>query len=587
MAINEKVGDKKGISYCLNNIGAIYKEWGNYDKAIEYYLEALKINEEMGNKELMASNYNNIGTIYNGQNRNDKAIEYYQKSLKIKRELGDKKGEASSFNNIGLAYYSMVSDTRDNVSLQDSLCRLALDYYQNAGKTYESFNDRGGMAYVYNNIGLVYSTQGNLLKAIEYNQKALKLLEELGEKIGISMSNANIASHYLDLAIKAEKLGNNEYLSFLNLASQYGTKAYNLALEIGAIHRRNHAASILQKTHFKLGNYKEALKYAEIFISTKDSIFSEEKSQAIEELMVKYETEKKDNEIKLLNQEKEINKIIIENSKKERLLYIIIAAALFVLLILVYRLYSNRKKTGKILEEKNEELKILNSTKDRFISILAHDLRNPLSAFYQITDTLNNNYNEIEEKDKKHLISELNRSSGRLSGMLKEMLDWASIQSSSRFTSLENLKIKTLIDLVKEDINLLANQKEIEIKTDIDPELHANADKGALITILNNLLTNAIKFSPEKSTIQITGLNENHNIIINIIDKGIGISQEDIEKLFRIDVDTKSIGKSDGKGTGLGLIICKELMDKMNGKIWVESKLSEGSRFSISLPTLN
>ena len=215
---------KKGISACYNNIGIVHDDQGNYPKAIEYYLRALKIDEELGDKKGMSACYNNIGNVHREQGNYPKATEYFLKSLKIKEELADKKG----------------------------------------------------MSACYNNIGIVHYYQGNYPKAIEYYLRALKIKEEIGDKNGMAAVYGNIASLHIALADSAA-LSDNQRINYLNKAIEYGTKAIELAKEIKAMPMENDAANTLMTAYEKLGNYKASVKYAKIFIATNDSMLKKKK----------------------------------------------------------------------------------------------------------------------------------------------------------------------------------------------------------------------------------------------------------------------------------------------------------------------
>jgi len=350
LKIYEELGDKKGMSKSYNNIGLVHKNQGLYDKAIEYFLESLKINKEMGNKKLVSSNYNNIGVVHDYQGSYDKAIEYYLKSLKINEELGDKNGMSNSYGNIGNVHYSQ------------GLYDKAIEYYLKSLKINEELGDKKGMSNSYGNIGNVHKKQGLYDKAIEYYLKSLKIYEETGDKYGIALVYGNIASLHITLA-DSTALSERQRNNYMNKAVEYGNKAYNLALEIDAVPMQNDVAVILQKAYTKLGRYKEAIKYAEIFIATQDSMFSEEKTKALAEMGAKYETEKKQLQIEKMENQKELDNKTIEVQKAEnrKQLIIIISAIAGFLIVLIFsiillRMFSQKRKANILLAEQKAEI---------------------------------------------------------------------------------------------------------------------------------------------------------------------------------------------------------------------------------------
>ncbi|MBI5218430.1 MAG: tetratricopeptide repeat protein, partial [Bacteroidia bacterium] len=314
LKIHEKTGNKIGMSMCYNNIGTVHAYQGGYDKAIKYYIKALKIIEELGDKIGMSNCYGNIGIVHYTQGSYGKALDYCFKALKIKEELGDIKGMSLCYNNIG----NVLSDQGDYDK--------AIEYYLKTLKITEKLGDKNGMSKCYNNIGSVHQDQGDygkvhpvkrdslFNKAIEYYLKALKINEELGDKYEIATVCRNIASLNISLA-DSTVLNKNRRLNYLNKAIEYGTKAIVLAKEINAVPVESDAANSLMQAYKELGDFKKSVEYAEIFITTNDSMFKEEKTKALAGMEAKYQNEKKQLEIDKLGKEKELQ--LSENKKQK------------------------------------------------------------------------------------------------------------------------------------------------------------------------------------------------------------------------------------------------------------------------------
>ncbi|MFH2141749.1 MAG: tetratricopeptide repeat protein [Bacteroidota bacterium] len=377
LKISEESGDKSGMSACYTNIGIIHSDQGNYDKAIEYYFKALRIKEEINDKKGMSNCYNNIGNVNYFQGSYDKAIEYYLKSLKINEESGDKKGMSSCYTNIGSIYYfqSRLSLTKGNEEQAIRDYDKAIEYYLMSLQIKEEISDKKGMFDCYTNIGSVIYNQGSIssdpkFKAekydivIEYFLKALKISEEIGDKNGTAIIYGNISAMHLAMADSTTKQDAVEKKSHLFAALEYGIKAYELAVEIKALPMQNDAAALLQKIYTMLGKYKEAIKYAETFISTQDSMFSEEKTQALAEMSTKYETEKKQFQIeKMENQKRLDDKTIEAQQAKNHMQQIIIISAIggflivLVFSIIILRMFRQKQKANILLAEQNEEIR--------------------------------------------------------------------------------------------------------------------------------------------------------------------------------------------------------------------------------------
>jgi PAS domain S-box-containing protein len=232
----------------------------------------------------------------------------------------------------------------------------------------------------------------------------------------------------------------------------------------------------------------------------------------------------------------------------------------------------------------NKELVQTIATKDKFFSIISHDLRSPLSGLMGILDILNTEYESLDEKEKKEFISHAAVASKTTFSLMENLLEWSRIQTGTINYQPERLIIQRLVDNMVLLYEQNLKNKEIEFRNNIKPDLFAFADKSMTETILRNLISNAIKFTHHSGTITVSSDIEKDIAIIKVKDSGVGIEQGNIPNLFLVDAGFSTKGTTEESGTGLGLIICKELAEKQKGKIWVESKKNEGSSFYFSVP---
>lgn len=264
----------------------------------------------------------------------------------------------------------------------------------------------------------------------------------------------------------------------------------------------------------------------------------------------------------------------------------------FLMFALIAYYYDNAvKQTKKQLIDKNEkldklnsELKYANDSKDKFFSIIAHDLKNPLSAIYMNSELLSIYFEQFPPEQLKDNIDKLHASSTHLKEFLDNLLEWARAQTNGISYEPEETNIN---ELVENNISLLqshANDKQLEINANLTDNLNLMLDQNMINTVVRNLTTNAIKFTPEGGNIIISTEKINQNIRVSIEDSGVGISPENLEKLFRIDTTISTKGTSGEKGTGLGLLLCKEFVEKHGGKINVKSDQGKGSKFYFDLP---
>ncbi|HRW62642.1 MAG TPA: PAS domain-containing sensor histidine kinase [Bacteroidales bacterium] len=236
------------------------------------------------------------------------------------------------------------------------------------------------------------------------------------------------------------------------------------------------------------------------------------------------------------------------------------------------------------LNQQNKQLSDLVATKDKFISVIAHDLRDPFNILLGFTELLIDNFDSLPDEKKKYYLEQVSASANTGYNLLKNLLDWSRSQTGQIKFMPQSLKLNTLIESVIQTVRISALNKKIIILFDFDKEYIANTDENMFRTVLRNLLNNAIKFSFPNSSILVTLNQTGQEYIISIRDTGIGIKPTEILKLFEPGEKTINKGTQNEKGTGLGLSICKDFVDTMGGRIWVESEYGQGTVFSFTVP---
>jgi PAS domain S-box-containing protein len=245
---------------------------------------------------------------------------------------------------------------------------------------------------------------------------------------------------------------------------------------------------------------------------------------------------------------------------------------------------TDRKLANEQIKQKNDELQKLNATKDKFFSIIAHDLKSPFNAILGFSDLL---INQIKEKDYEGIdeyAKIIEQSSQRAMDLLMNLLEWSRAQTGRLEFNPENFELVDLIVENKVLFDFIAGQKSITIQNVLPHNLVVFADKAMISTVLRNLISNAIKFTRQGGKITISIEKKENEILVSVSDNGVGISVARVEKLFRIDESDSTKGTNNESGTGLGLILCKEFVEKHHGTIWVESTVGSGSTFSFTLP---
>ena len=245
-----------------------------------------------------------------------------------------------------------------------------------------------------------------------------------------------------------------------------------------------------------------------------------------------------------------------------------------------------RLSEKKILEDeilRSEVLKQLNATKDKFFSIIAHDLKNPFITILGFTDLLLTDYSELNDEEKKYYIEEMKKSAEVSHNLLQNLLLWSRAQTGRIEFNPQKLELLQIVDKNILLLKATAEKKQIKLLRKIPPELYINANEEMLNTVLRNLLTNAIKFSNNGGAASVNAIAKDNFLEVSVVDSGIGMDQHTIENLFRLDATHSTNGTDNEAGTGLGLILCKEFVEKHGGKIWVESEPGKGSSFKFTL----
>lgn len=245
------------------------------------------------------------------------------------------------------------------------------------------------------------------------------------------------------------------------------------------------------------------------------------------------------------------------------------------------------KEALEMLKNSEAQLKELNETKDKFFSIIAHDLKNPFHHILGFVDVLHTDYNDYSEEEKKELIEQIKKSTESAYNLLINLLEWSRMQLKRISFEPAELDIFTLAKDEVAGQQHVANAKNISILNEIEDELLAFADVNMIRTVLRNLISNAIKFSNEGSQICITASSMPKFVTVCVEDKGVGISEDRLKMLFTLKNQQSTLGTAKEKGTGLGLHLCKEFIEKNKGRIWAESQPGLGSRFNFLLPKIN
>jgi signal transduction histidine kinase/Flp pilus assembly protein TadD len=573
LAIRKEINSVKGIGMSLNNIGSLYWRWGNYEKALDYFQQALKYREMDKDTHGIVLVINNMGLVYQRINQLDKASEYFNEAISLSVKNNFTFGKAFSYHNISQIYSARKDFNR------------ALDYSLKSLDNYNMINEAGGIVSSLGDIGEYYENLGKYKLSLEYFNKALLKAIETEDRFSTAYS-------YFNLGRVASKM--NEVEKSINFI----VESLKMAERQGMKDLIKNDYLILAKNYSIKKEYKKAYDYMVLYDATKDSLYNEKLIMDLANWRVRYETEKKINENKLLRDE---NSLIQAEVEKQKLLLTLLVLASVIILIIgvfVYRLYYIKKRNNVQISQQKNELEKLNvlldiqnkelfetsRTKDKLFSVVAHDLKNPFQALVGYSEILVNDCEELSPDKIKSYARNINESSKNLLGLTRNLLDWARLQSEKITLKPEAIQVNLLMKEIVELYRFNIMQKRININCDIEEGFLVTADRHMLNTVMRNLLSNAIKFTNSEGAIRLSAEIKNGEAVFAVTDSGIGMSREDIESLFNVNASFSKQGTENEKGTGLGLLLCKEFVEKAGGKIQVESEEGKGSCFKFILP---
>ncbi len=554
--------NKKKIADINAYLGIVYQDTYNYDKSLQYFYKSIKLYKILNDSANISGIYNNIGLLFFRIDKYDKAEFYLKLSLKtaLKEELH--KGVAFTYNNLSLIYLKKNQ-------LQEALYCLI-----KSEETLKKINDNISLIATYENIGETLFKLKRYKEAEGFFQKSLGLTV----KQNISISQASLYYNFAKLNL--EKKNFQKAKDFLELAANILRNQQDWGIE-------KKVYSLFSEYYKSVNDYENAYVYLKKYKAINDSIFNQESIENIEKLKIQFETSEIETENELLKQKDIIQDIAIKKQNYTRNIYVISILIILVIILLVVYRFTKKRSANFILQEKNnfisfqrEQLEEANITKDKFLSIIAHDLKNPFFYFKQYSDYLTIK-DSLDFIDKNEIITDLKSVSDNTHILLENLLNWAETQRKAISINKSLLNVRELVTESIQPHLISSEKKNIKVQLDINPSDNIFVDRYTLNTIIRNLFYNAIKFTHPFGEIIIKSEVINATTQISIIDNGLGIAPENLKELFKLKTKESGIGTNNEKGNGLGLIICKEFTELNGGEIFAESELNKGSVFKI------
>lgn len=351
MEIYRKINDENGVADCKQVIGIIYQEWGDYENALKFGQDALRLYEKLDDKYKIGNTLMNIGILYKDWgNYEEKALEYFNRTLEIMETIGNKQGVAYALTNIGSVYEDWSNYNNIEGNKEDDNYNKAIEYHEKALKIIEEIGDKHGIAGTLQSIGNVYGKMEDFKKSLDFNQRSLKIREDLGDESGIAQSYHAIGIIY------------NELHDYTN-ALKYFEKSYELAVELKKLKLIQDIHKSISAVYKNTGNYKSAYEHYLLYSVIKDSLINIESHKQIAEMEEKYETEKKEQQIVHLNKQQEFlneqKQLQDDKIKQQNIILIISIIGLVIFIVsslLLFRLFRQKKKANIMLALKNQEI---------------------------------------------------------------------------------------------------------------------------------------------------------------------------------------------------------------------------------------
>jgi signal transduction histidine kinase len=546
------------------NLGMVYSILRSFDKAT-YHSSLALIFFERGRFQREAGNtFINLGYISNELRQTETSIGYYKRAEDIFMSLSSHKDLEASYMNLGV-----LSDKSKEAELNKK------EEPQIQSQAEQS--DLVSLIAIRSSLGKILANSNDLVAAENYLLNALRLTDETGDKSYESIIRIALGSVYF-------KKGKNKE------AQAYLEEGLGIAVEQKMSNAMLDAYAELAGVSMKLGKAPQAYAYLNNYIQLKDSLYDEQSRQNLTKTFSQQGVGTRELQSERMLRQNLEQALEIERNNNSKVALIGFALFVVLLLAIIFRKYYSKTKTYDNLEDKNRlieqqklELEELITTKDRFLSIIAHDLKNPFTSLLGFADLAYNEFDEISDAEKRSYLNIIRISSQQIYSLLDNLLTWSRAQSGRIDFKPEKVSLSELVENSIDVVRSSAENKQITLFKDFTNEVNVQADKNMLFTVLRNLLTNAVKFTPSGGSVTVSYKRSGSRAIITVSDTGIGMTEDELSRLFKLDGNLRTSGTNNETGTGLGLILCQEFMHLHNSEIEAESIPGEGSRFSFAI----
>lgn len=580
----------------LNQLASVYTWKRKTTEALTTYFEQQEIAQKTNQDYWLIKAYLGISYVYELENEWGKAVRNTLYALKIAEKSPDPFDEEDVYNHLGSEYLGLKNDKLAEEFLRkaatlfkkdenlDQLgdCQITLakvfarrgnydsatHYFDNALELFTMLDEPYQIADVYQQMGDMYSMQGKYKQAETYYKKTIRIYD----KTNASEGDYALAVIGLGTVAFAEK-------NYDTAASIFHTE-FEKVKQANIIEPQLQCLLYMSKSDSALGNYKEALEHMQNYAVLYDSFYSQEKTKTTQRMLIEFDVQQK---------EKENEQLKMENSLQQQHMAIFAVAGIALLiagafLALLYKQKTEALNSVKQMQQKTEtqknELAVINTVKDKLISMIAHDVRSPLTSLQNTLHLTRQKILNEEEFDKLSLI--LDNDIRHLVSMLDNTLLWAREQIHALKVNKVCFDLHSLAEDVIELYHQPIQDKYLSVKNNIPPATEVVSDKEIIHTALRNFVSNAIKFTPLGTSIEISSEQKNGAMYITVKDEGVGISKEILNKINKKEfVSTR--GTNNEKGTGLGLMFTEDLLSKLGEELYIETQAGKGTSITFTI----
>lgn len=572
LELSNKLGYLKGKAAALGNLGWVCYRKTDFVGTLQYSIEAMKISEQIGDKAEMARSMNNIAAVSYEQKQYDKAITDFRYALQYAYESNEPRVISRSLNNLGYIYFN------SNRNLDSA------EYFATKGVEISERNkDNYLMAFGLRTLGDVHAQRHSYQAALKLYQRALALADASRNNSMRAATNHRIAKVYVALG------RNNDAIDILiRNADESRKKNYPEELE--------RTYKVLAEIYHHTGNPSKAYEYLDRYTALHDTIYSMQNGKQIALMQNEYDLSLKQAEIELLTKDTDLQ--AKELSTRKAQLYATILGASCVLLLVIVMLYSYSKvkranrqleqqkaelaRKNLEVEEKSNALELLNTTKDKLFSIIGHDFRSPLHSLRGLLELIGTR--SMGQEEFQYYSRDLRNKIDAVYSNLDNLLHWSVSQLNGIIATPVNVNVRNLTVEVMELYEEIARVKKVKLTNHVESGIQVWADKDHVRLVIRNLVSNALKFTSADGHVIVAASVDRDLARISVKDTGVGIAGEDIQRLFVKQTLWSAKGTNNEKGLGLGLLLCKEFVEKNHGSIDIHSVEGVGTTITFTLP---